>query len=356
MRSIFWALGTSSTAEYSLAARLVAHLRGPARRIGLSLTDEQLSPDITETTLGDGKVQRNVSHADSIKLLMDKLAALTPQQQDRRGQYLRDFFREEKYKRKAGERIAEWLPRWEEGVDRLRRDGVDFAVIDDLPGWFMLEHANLSESRLEMLRSHVPKDKIHDLAELRQSFLRLFPHIHVGERRFVAQRGQAQGRRRQVLMANEDEETTPEEEEEGEHDSAGSAHAGGGQEEEAEDYDRLQEVFQTELEALAEDLEEAGELDDETAKQLEEAALAVSSAQEAMEVMRGVRSRVKGRGKGGRSTRGKPSGPASSSRQPHKQGPPTHPPRRGGPKGGNRPAGRTPAPLRQTGPQPTNEC
>ena len=206
-----WVLGSSNTAEYSLAARLVAHLRGPARRIGLSLTDEQLSPDITETTLGDGKVQRNVSHADSIKLLMDKLAALAPQQQDRRGQYLRDFFREEKYKRKAGERIAEWLPRWEEGVDRLRRDGVDFAVIDDLPGWFMLEHANLSESRLEMLRSHVPKDKIHDLAELRQSFLRLFPHIHVGERRFVAQRGQAQGRRRQVLMATEEDETTPEE-------------------------------------------------------------------------------------------------------------------------------------------------
>ena len=78
-----WVLGSSSTAEYSLAARLVAHLRGPARRIGLSMTDEQLSADITETQLGDGKMHRDVSHTASIKLLMDRLAALAPQQQDR---------------------------------------------------------------------------------------------------------------------------------------------------------------------------------------------------------------------------------------------------------------------------------
>ena len=39
-----WLLGTPSSEDYSLAARLVSHLKGPARRIGLNLTDEELTP------------------------------------------------------------------------------------------------------------------------------------------------------------------------------------------------------------------------------------------------------------------------------------------------------------------------
>ena len=92
-----WVLGSPSTADYSMAARLVAHLKGPARRIGLAMTDKELSPEVTETTDGAGHTRKDVSHAESIKTLLDRLQALAPQQQDRRGQYLRDFFREEKY-------------------------------------------------------------------------------------------------------------------------------------------------------------------------------------------------------------------------------------------------------------------
>ena len=96
-----WVLGSPNTADYSMAARLVAHLKGPARRIGLAMTDTELSPEVTETPSADGTTtKKEVNHKKSIELLLDRLQALAPQQQDRRGQYLRDFFREEKYRRR----------------------------------------------------------------------------------------------------------------------------------------------------------------------------------------------------------------------------------------------------------------
>ena len=48
-----WLLGSPNTDDYSLAARLVSHLRGPARRIGLSLTDEELMPTVLEPELAE---------------------------------------------------------------------------------------------------------------------------------------------------------------------------------------------------------------------------------------------------------------------------------------------------------------
>merc|ERR1712066_999027 len=43
-----WVLGSPCTADYSLCARLVAHLKGPARRVGLGMTDEELQPTALE--------------------------------------------------------------------------------------------------------------------------------------------------------------------------------------------------------------------------------------------------------------------------------------------------------------------
>ena len=48
-------------------------------------------------------------------------------------------------------------------------------------GWFFMEHANLSEERHEMVRSHVEADEIYDLAVLKAALLRLFPRVHLRE-------------------------------------------------------------------------------------------------------------------------------------------------------------------------------
>ena len=89
-----WALGSPATADYSLCARLVAHLKSPARRIGLSMTNEELQPTILEAD-GDAeppRAHRAVTHRPAIKKLLDRLQALAPQMHERRGQRLREFF------------------------------------------------------------------------------------------------------------------------------------------------------------------------------------------------------------------------------------------------------------------------
>ena len=59
---------------------------------------------------------------------------------------MKDFFRHQKYKRVPGERIAAWITRWEEGLERLRRDALDIDALGDFLGWWMLEvDASLDE-------------------------------------------------------------------------------------------------------------------------------------------------------------------------------------------------------------------
>ena len=103
------------------------------------MTDQELAPTITEANpQATPPTQRTISHRPAVDALLAKLAALAPTQRERRGQYLRDFFSSGMYRRRPGERLAEWIPRWEEGIERLARDGVDYANIDDLPGFFFL--------------------------------------------------------------------------------------------------------------------------------------------------------------------------------------------------------------------------
>ena len=176
-----WVLGSPPGPEYSLAARLVSRLKGPARRIGLKMTDDELMP--TPPVYTDGKVTTPANHTQAVKLLMERLGTLAPAKTQRRGTYLKEFFQEQRTKRRPGERIAEWIPRWEEGVTRMEKDGIDFRSMADLPGFFFLEHVNLSESRLELVRSAVPAEKLYDLVELKSTIARLFPQVHLTEYR-----------------------------------------------------------------------------------------------------------------------------------------------------------------------------
>ena len=115
-----WLLGSKLDVEYSLAARLVAKLRGPARRIGLSMTDAELNPP---------RAGENPDLRAGVNNLMTRLERLVPHAQDRRGNYMKQFFKEERYKRRPGERIPDWISRWVEGVTLLQRDGINFDQI-----------------------------------------------------------------------------------------------------------------------------------------------------------------------------------------------------------------------------------
>ena len=300
-----WMLGTKLDVEFSLAARLVSKLKGPARRVGLSMADAELEPKRTDPI--DLKL--------GIKNLMSKLETLVPHAQDRRGNYMQEFFRAEKYKRRPAERIPEWITRWEEGAELLQRDGIDLSKLKDLPGWFFLEHANLSEDRCEMVRASVEADEIYNIPVLKATLLRLFPRLHLRERKMGGPRllpGARPFFRRNTAYETQ-AEGDENEEEGGEYDEGGwDDEDVGGEGDDSGGLTTAPEVgdfFRGELEALAADLDDAADedLDDEEHNQLEEAAAILSNAAEALEVVRGMRQRLsaKGRGRGrGGSARG----------------------------------------------------
>ena len=177
-----WTLGTNLDVGYCVAARLVSALRGSARRVGLSMADNDLEPD-QGAEASEGVPARPKNLKKGIQNLMARLQTLAPADTKRRGGYMKEFFKDEKYRRRQGERIAEWISRWEEGVERLSQDGIDFLGTDDLAGWFFLEQAALGEEWLELVGTIAcPDGKIDlDVIVLKSTVLRPFPNIHVRE-------------------------------------------------------------------------------------------------------------------------------------------------------------------------------
>ena len=110
------------------------------------MTDAELSADPPAAPKGRGKggdgddqaapaVATRAELTAGVTRLMERLQALAPQMHQRRGTYMREFFKDERYARKPGERLTDWMPRWDLGLERLRRDGIDLAGIADLSGW-----------------------------------------------------------------------------------------------------------------------------------------------------------------------------------------------------------------------------
>ena len=180
-----YCLSTKVTVEYSLAARLVQRLRGAARRVGLQMTDVELSADPGLVGL-DGREMPPAREQvlAGVTRLMARLESLAPAVATRRGGYMRSFFSQHERRRRIGERIPAWIVRWEEGLEKLRRDQIDIDALGDLAGWWFLEvDANLTEERIEMVKTHVDPESMYDRFELRTALLRLFPNLHLTEAR-----------------------------------------------------------------------------------------------------------------------------------------------------------------------------
>ena len=90
--------------SYSLAARMIQRLTGSARRVALSMPDEDLRPD---AAYKDGDREVPADHAAAVKRLLAKLeSTLTPDQSIRRGATMQEFFSTRKYYRRFGERVT----------------------------------------------------------------------------------------------------------------------------------------------------------------------------------------------------------------------------------------------------------
>ena len=92
----------------------------------------------------DGRVVKGVNFTDlvdagdpahGVKNVTAHLKArLGPETKVRKGTTMNEFFRGTQYIRRGGERVSDWLTRFDEGIDHLREDGVDISKVADLVG------------------------------------------------------------------------------------------------------------------------------------------------------------------------------------------------------------------------------
>ena len=185
--------------SYSIAARLVSALSGPAKRVGLSLSDRELMPEYADYAAAEAEIQAGrqppkLSKAEAndlaIKTLLSKLEkTLQPMRSQERGTRLEDFFVHRKHYRKKGMRIAEYNILWEESLERLREVDITVDSWGDLLGWLYLRGAGLSQDRYERVLCALPPDDTYPLDDLMKMLPRFFFDIHRTERSDPAQKG-----------------------------------------------------------------------------------------------------------------------------------------------------------------------
>ncbi|CAK0899794.1 unnamed protein product, partial [Prorocentrum cordatum] len=315
-----WALGTNLEVNYRVAARLVSRLRGAARHVGLRIPRDQLQPlpAVAEVRDDDGNIVEEAQPADDMRGINNVLgaleAALGGKYVTRRGETMADFFRSAHYNRRPGERMMDYVARFEEGVQKFDDDGVRFADQHDILGWWFLEKCCLSAERRERVVSQLPDDK-YAYRDIKTIAIWIFPDLQITEaRRSLPQRPHQQrghrwfpagsGSGARGVNATEHEELHGGDDQEfcdelGEYDKYGED----GHEVNEVKISEIQGFVRQELEALTTELEDA-EVDlsaDQTAA-LEEAALQVSQLPEALGVVRDARGRIQERDGGGKST------------------------------------------------------
>ena len=104
--------------SYSVSARLISALTGPARRIGMQLTDEQLLP--SEDADGKKLETSAARNAEGIRILLSTLeSTLQPKKSTDRGLRMEEFFQGRRHYRRKGQRMQEYIVSWNEAVERL---------------------------------------------------------------------------------------------------------------------------------------------------------------------------------------------------------------------------------------------
>ena len=179
-----WRLSENMEVNFSLASRLVRQLSGSARRAVAKLPADELHPPYVaipgkDLDPSEKKAWRNNTGIDNVmaKLLKD----LGQQKPVRKGQSLHEFFGTPKYQRRRGERVTDWLTRFEEGLTKLREDDIDLLELEDVAGWFLLFRAGLTPERKERIIGTLP-DEHFPFEPIKRSLIRLFPEMHALER------------------------------------------------------------------------------------------------------------------------------------------------------------------------------
>ena len=130
-----WRLGEILIVKYSLAARLVSGLSGPARLTCMTIDVEQLHPPPGECPVATADERRNIARLDNVMIVL-QLSPLVEKPPARENELVHAFFRDDSLARTKGEPIAMWLVRYYEQLGRLNRVCVDIVnALPDVAGW-----------------------------------------------------------------------------------------------------------------------------------------------------------------------------------------------------------------------------
>ena len=109
-------------------------------------------------------------------------AELGQQRPQQKGESLEMFSVSNKLQRKRGERITDYITRFEEGIKTLQDNDIDLLTIDDVPGWMLMRKASLTQERRERLIAALP-DEHFAINDVKRVLVRLFPELHINKHR-----------------------------------------------------------------------------------------------------------------------------------------------------------------------------
>ena len=98
------------------------------------------------------------------------------------GESLEMFFATNKLQRKRGERVTDYITRFEEGIKTLQDTEIHLLTIDDVPGWMLMIKASLTQERRERLIAALPEEHF-GINDVKRVLVRLYPELHVNEHR-----------------------------------------------------------------------------------------------------------------------------------------------------------------------------
>ena len=163
-------LEVNSSVAARLVGGLIGGLRGAARRVGLAMTDHELLP--TAWNITDNLERKADRNRRGIEALMTRLEAeLGQHRPQKKGESLEMFFVSNKLQRKRGERITDYITRFEEGIKTLQDNGINLD-----------EKGDLDTGTARTFDAALP-DEHFAINDVKRVLVRLFPELHINEHR-----------------------------------------------------------------------------------------------------------------------------------------------------------------------------
>ena len=145
------------------------------------MTEAELRPPAGDDIEDAGAQKRDRNQTGIEDVLRHLGASLGQQKPVQKCETLEKFFESTQHRRRRAERMADWLVRFEAGLQLLRENVMDLNALGDVVGWFLLWKAGLTAERRERVVGNLPGEHC-GFQRIRGLQVRMFPDVHAAER------------------------------------------------------------------------------------------------------------------------------------------------------------------------------